>query len=112
MTVIGKIKESLIGKPLATKAITNERLTNLQGLAIFGSDAMSSTAYATEEILLVLAGAGALAAGLALPVALAIAGLILIVSISYRQVVYAHPEGGGVYSVARKNLGEFPSLLG
>lgn len=106
------LRERLLGKPLATAAIIHEKLTNMQGLAIFASDALSSTAYATDEILLVLAGAGISATFVSIPIAIAISLLILIVAISYRQVIYAYPQGGGVYSVARENLGEMPGLIG
>jgi len=102
----------LLGKPLSTKAIIHERLTNSQGLAIFASDALSSTAYATEEILLVLAGGGITALFLSVPISLAIGALILLVAFSYRQVIYAYPQGGGVYNVAKANLGELPALIG
>lgn len=107
-----KFREKFLGKPLATSAIAHEKLTNIQGLAIFGADSLSSTAYATEEILLVLATAGALATSISIPIAISIFGLILIVSISYHQVIHAYPQGGGVYNVASKNLGEYPALLG
>src|SRR3989344_2010052 len=107
-----KIKHYLLGKPLVTKAVSEERLTNAQGLAIFASDALSSTAYATEEILLVLAGGGLAAVFFSVPIAVVIGLLILLVSFSYHQVIHAYPQGGGVYNVARRNLGEFPSLLG
>lgn len=107
-----KIKNYLLGKPLATKAIALERLTNMQGLAIFGADPLSSTAYATEEILLVLATVGASASFISIPIAASIVGLIFIVAISYRQVIHAYPQSGGVYNVAQKNLGEYPALIG
>ena len=102
----------MIGKPLATAAIAHERLTNLQGLAIFGSDALSSTAYATEEILLVLAAGMASMSFISVYISIAIAVLIFVVAFSYRQVIYAYPQGGGVYNVAIKNLGEYPALTG
>lgn len=107
-----RLKKTFLGRPLATRAITHERLTNPQGLAIFGADALSSTAYATEEILLVLAAAGSAAFFVSIPIALVIAGLITLVSASYTQVIHAYPEGGGVYNVAQKNLGEYPALIG
>lgn len=107
-----KLREILIGKPLATAAIIYERLTNLQGLAIFGADALSSTAYATEEILLVLAAGMASLSFVSVYISIAIAILILIVAFSYRQVIYEYPQGGGVYNVAIKNLGEYPALVG
>lgn len=102
----------LLGKPLATKAIAHERLSNMQGLAIFGSDPLSSTAYATEEILLVLAVAGIGVTFSIVPIALVIILLIFLISFSYRQAIYAYPQGGGVYNVARENLGETPALVG
>lgn len=107
-----KIKRAILKDPLSTKAISHERLTNPQGLAIFSADPISSTTYATEEILLVLAAVGTAASYISIPMALAIVCLILIVVISYRQVIKAYPQGGGVYNVAKKNLGEFPALLG
>ncbi|MEK7067776.1 MAG: amino acid permease, partial [Patescibacteria group bacterium] len=110
--MLKNLLKKLLGEPLATTAITHERLTNLQGLAIFGADALSSTAYATEEILLVLATAGAALSTVSIPIALSIFGLILLVSISYHQVIHAYPQGGGVYNVAKKNLGEYPALIG
>lgn len=106
------LKTYVLGKPLTSRSAKEERLTNPQGLAIFGADALSSTAYATEEILLVLAGVGSIAFFVSIPIAIVIAVLILIVSVSYRQVMRAYPQGGGVYTVARQNLGEYPALLG
>lgn len=106
------LRERLLGKALATSAIAHERLTNMQGLAIFGADALSSTAYATEEILLVLATVGASLSYISIPIALSIFGLIVLVAISYHQVIHAYPQGGGVYNVASKNLGEYPALIG
>ena len=106
------LRRIFLGKPLPTKALRDERLTNRQALAVFGSDALSSTAYATEEILIVLVGLGALALSASLPISLAISGLVAIVALSYREVVHAYPQGGGVYNVAKANLGETPALLG
>ncbi|MBI2624918.1 MAG: APC family permease [Candidatus Nealsonbacteria bacterium] len=106
------IKRIFLGKPLATEDIDQEKLNNSNALAIFGSDALSSTAYATEEILLALALIGTAALSVAIPIALAISLLVLIVAFSYRQIVRAYPQGGGVYSVSKTNLGEFAGLLG
>jgi amino acid transporter len=94
----------LFGRPLSIHEEITERLSKAKALAIFSSDAISSSAYASEEILrvLVLAGAGALI--LSLPIAIAIAFLLTVVSISYRQEIYAYPSGGGDYAVARANL--------
>lgn len=89
-----KIRTFLIGEHLATKAILHERLTNPQGLAIFGSDALSSTAYATEEILRVVGTVGTAALFMTLPITFAIVALIFLIAFSYRQVIYAYPQGG------------------
>jgi amino acid transporter len=99
----------LIGQPIHSKRAAHERLGNIQALAVFASDAISSTAYATQEILLVLSVAGAAALHLALPVAIAIAVLLAIVTISYQQTIFAYPNGGGAYIVAKDNLGEIPA---
>ncbi|PYN71265.1 MAG: amino acid permease [Candidatus Rokuibacteriota bacterium] len=89
----------------------HERLGKSIALAVFSSDAMSSVAYATEEILLILVLAGAAAAHLANPIAVSIAGLLIIVAISYQQTIHAYPNGGGSYIVAHDNLGTVPGLV-
>jgi len=89
----------------------HERLGKSIALAVFSSDAMSSVAYATEEILLILVLAGAAAAHLANPIAVSIAGLLIIVAISYQQTIHAYPNGGGSYIVAHDNLGTAPGLV-
>jgi amino acid transporter len=99
----------LIGRPLQTADAPHQTIGRTVGLAVFASDALSSTAYATQEILVVLAAAGAIAFGLALPIALAIVALLAIVTISYEQTIHAYPGGGGAYIVARDNLGELPA---
>ncbi len=101
----------LLGRPIATEREGEERLSKLKALAVFSSDALSSSAYATEEIMriLVLAGAGALA--LTMPVALAIGVVLAIVVLSYRQTIAAYPSGGGSYIVASDNLGPFAGLV-
>jgi amino acid transporter len=99
----------LIGRPLQTADAPHQTIGRTVGLAVFASDALSSTAYATQEILVVLAAAGAIAFGLALPIALAIVVLLAIVTISYEQTIHAYPGGGGAYIVARDNLGELPA---
>jgi len=103
----------LFGRPLATAEEIGERLSKKQALAIFSSDAISSSAYATEEILraLLVAGVGIAALSLALPIAISIALLLAVVAISYRQVVVAYPSGGGSYSVSKANLGRVASLV-
>lgn len=110
--MLARLRHILLGAPLSTTVIKRERLTNAQGLAVLASDPLSSTAYATEEILIALASGGTALAFFSLPVAVVIAGLILLVSYSYRQVIHAYPQGGGVYNVARQNLGETAALTG
>lgn len=102
-----KLKRLLIGAPIASHHAQHEKLNVPLGLAVFSSDALSSTAYATDEILLALVGtAYATHAGVvSLPVAITIVALIAIVVISYREIIKAYPEGGGTYIVARENLG-------
>ncbi|HEY3283213.1 MAG TPA: APC family permease [Armatimonadota bacterium] len=100
-----ELKRVLIGKPLPTSRATHERLNNVQALAVFASDAVSSTAYATQEILLVLTTAGAAALGLSIPIALAITVLLAVITLSYQQTIFAYPTGGGAYLVCKDNLG-------
>ena len=106
----GKLKRALIGAPISTAQAAHERLTNVKALAVLSSDALSSVAYATEEILHVLLLAGLAALSLSLPIGAAIVALLLIVGISYRQTIKAYPAGGGSYIVAKDNLGELPAL--
>ncbi len=103
----------LVGRPLRTADLQDQAVSKPIGLAIFASDAMSSTAYATEEILIILSMAGVTAGilGMSVPIAIAIAILLAIVTISYRQTIYAYPKGGGAYIVARDNLGELPAQV-
>lgn len=96
----------LIGRPLPTADAPHQTIGKTVGLAVFASDALSSTAYATQEILFVLAAAGTIALRNAFPIALAIVGLLAVVTISYQQTIHAYPGGGGAYIVARDNLGE------
>jgi amino acid transporter len=108
------LKRLLLGRPLATVEQEHQRIPKTIGLAVFSSDAISSTAYATEEILFVTAvGASSLALGLdvLVPIAIAVALLLAIVCASYRQTIHAYPSGGGSYIVSRENLGETPSLV-
>ncbi len=99
----------LIGRPLPTADAPHETIGKLVGLAVFASDALSSTAYATQEILVILALAGAAAFDYAFPISIAIVVLMVIVVLSYEQTVHAYPSGGGAYIVARENLGEIPA---
>ena len=99
----------LIGRPLRTADAPHQAIGKALGLAVFASDALSSTGYATQEVLGVLAAAGAVAYGYVFPIALAIVILLAIVTVSYEQTVHAYPGGGGSYIVARDNLGELPA---
>ena len=105
------LKRMLLGRPIHTNEAGHQRLSNPVALAVFSSDALSSVAYATEEILLALAIAGAGALGIAWPISLAIATLLVIVAFSYRQTIKAYPSGGGAYIVAKENLGNAPGLV-
>ena len=105
------LKRWVVGPPMPLAQARHERLTKRVALAVFSSDALSSVAYATEEILLVLVLAGAAAAHLTVPIALSITALLVIVAISYQQTIYAYPSGGGSYIVARANLGTVPGLI-
>ena len=101
----------LFGRPLATADAPHQTIGKGLGLAVFASDALSSTAYATQEILLVLAAAGTAAFSYAFPIAGAIVVLLLIVAISYEQTIHAYPDGGGAYIVARDNLGQIAAQV-
>jgi amino acid transporter len=104
-------KRWLLGSPLETSRLAEERLSVPLALAVFASDALSSVAYATEEILLVLSTAGLAALNYSLPIAFIITGLLALLIASYRQTVLAYPDGGGSYLVARENLGTMPGLV-
>jgi amino acid transporter len=105
------LKRWLVGNPIKTAHAAHERLSKSLALAIFSSNSISSVAYATEEILLVLILAGTAALAWSIPVSLAILFLVIVLTISYRQIIYEYPEGGGAYIVARSNLGEMPALI-
>jgi amino acid transporter len=99
----------VIGNPLATSEAPHQTISKIIGLAVFASDALSSTAYATQEIMVILAAAGAGALGYVFPISMAIVLLMVIVTVSYEQTIHAYPGGGGAYIVARDNLGELPA---
>src|SRR5579859_4736 len=112
----GRFSQSLrrrfIGLPLATEQLAHERLTKVKALAVFSSDALSSVAYATEEILYILVGAASIGIASALiPISIGIVILLAIVAISYRQTIRAYPNGGGSYIVAHNELGVWPGLI-
>src|SRR5262245_8734098 len=108
---IGTLKKVFVGRPLPTAQARHERLSKRTALAVFASDALSSVAYATEEILLILAAAGAAALAFTIPIGIAISILIAVVASSYRQTILAYPQGGGAYIVTKDNLGTLPSLV-
>ncbi len=105
------VRRLLIGPPIPTAHEVHERLSKVKALAVFSSDALSSVAYATEEIMRVLILAGTAALALTLPISLAIVVLIAIVVTSYQQTIRAYPRGGGSYIVASDNLGRLPGLV-
>ena len=105
-------KRVVVGKPLASSELGHQRLGKLVGLAVFSSDAVASTAFASEEILQVLVPAvGAAAIGYLLPISIVVVVLLVIVVASYRQTIFAYPGGGGSYIVSRENLGTSPALV-
>ncbi len=109
--LVERVRHVLFGRRLSIHEEANERLSKKKALAIFSSDPISSSAYATEEILRVLVLAGAAVLLVSLPIAIAVAVLLTVVSLSYRQIVRAYPSGGGDYAVARRNLPRMASLI-
>jgi amino acid transporter len=111
-SVYSTVKRVLVGRPLATSASLHERVSNPVGLAIFSSDAVASSAFATQEILHVLVPvAGMAALGYLTPMSLLVVALLAIVVFSYRQTIHAYPNGGGSYIVSKDNLGTMPGLV-
>jgi len=111
LSMLSKVKSVLIGTPLPTQQLGEKRLNKVRALAAFSPDALSSIAYANQEIYLGLVVAGAAGLRLAWPIGIAIIGILVIVAISYNQTVHAYPSGGGSYIVARANLGTMPGLV-
>ncbi|MDQ1477887.1 MAG: hypothetical protein QOE62_3116 [Actinomycetota bacterium] len=112
--MFGLVKRLLVGRPLSSAQMEEQKIPKTIALAVYSSDALSSTAYATEEILFVVAvGGSSVALGLSklVPIAIVVAVLLAIVIVSYRQVIFAYPDGGGAYVVSRENLGEYPGLV-
>ncbi|WP_028400317.1 APC family permease [Ectobacillus panaciterrae] len=105
------LKRFLIGKPLKSTELGEQKLTKLKALAILSSDALSSVAYGTEQILLVLATVGTIAFWYSLPIAVGVLILLVALILSYRQIIYTYPHGGGAYVVSRSNLGINPGLI-
>ena len=109
--MFNKIKYFLVGSPLPSEMIEGKRLNKVRALAAFSPDALSSIAYANQEIFLGLAVAGAAGLSYQFPIAVGITILLLIVALSYAQTIKAYPNGGGSYIVARENLGTYPGLV-
>lgn len=103
------VQSWLIGRPLATADAPNQTIGKMVGLAVFSSDAMSSVAYGPQELMTILIVAGSDALHLALPIVIAIAALLFVLTFSYEQTIHAYPSGGGAYIVSRDNLGELPA---
>src|SRR3954469_23498036 len=101
-----RLKRIILGEPLSNQMASHERIPKWKALAVLSSDALSSVAYATEEILIPLAAFSTAAIALSLPIALMIGFLLLVVTLSYRQTIDAYPSGGGAYIVAKENLGQ------
>ncbi len=112
-SALGRLRRILFGRALPTSGAGHQKLPVFLALPIFSSDALSSNAYATEAILSVLLGSAILTSNLhfALPIGFGICALLIVVVLSYRQVIFAYPEGGGAYPVSRDNLGTVPSLV-
>ena len=109
--VLSQLKRFVVGQPIPSQRAHHERFSRVTGLAVLSSDALSSVAYATEEILRVLIVVGVSALSFANPIALVIATILAVVVFSYRQTIHAYPGGGGAYIVARDNLGETAALV-
>ncbi|HEV2644282.1 MAG TPA: APC family permease [Candidatus Elarobacter sp.] len=110
-TPLTRLKRLLVGRPLATERLEHERLNKKTALAVLSSDAISSVAYATEQILFVLAILGGAALSFVVPISFVIVGLLVLVGLSYRQTIFAYPNGGGSYTVASENLGTMAGLV-
>jgi amino acid transporter len=104
-------KRALVGDPISSEQAHHERLNKKTALAVFSSDALSSVAYSTEAILLVLLAAGSMSIGYLVPIVIGITILLAILTLSYRQTIHAYPSGGGAYIVAKDNLGTQPGLV-
>jgi amino acid transporter len=107
----GQVKRLIVGAPIPSRLAHHERFSRITGLAVLSSDALSSVAYATEEILRVLMIGGVAALSLVTPIGAVIAAVMVVVVFSYRQTIHAYPSGGGAYIVSKDNLGRTPSLI-
>jgi len=109
--LLSRLRYLLLGSPLPTKELSHKRLNKVRALAAFSPDALSSIAYANQEIYLGLLVAGSAGLALSLPIGMAIVGVLTIVALSYYQTIHGYPTGGGSYIVARENLGTVPGLV-
>jgi amino acid transporter len=109
--MVSKVKRLLIGRPMKSEELENEKLSKIKALAVLSSDALSSVAYGTEQILIVLIAVGFSAIWYSIPISLAVLGLLAILILSYRQTIFAYPMGGGAYIVAKENLGVPTGLM-
>ncbi|AJS60957.1 APC family permease [Paenibacillus sp. IHBB 10380] len=109
--MVSKVKRLLIGRPMKSNELDSEKLSKFKALAVLSSDALSSVAYGTEQILIVLMAAGFTAVWYSLPISLAVLGLLAILILSYRQTIFSYPMGGGAYIVAKDNLGVSTGLM-
>ncbi len=109
--VFSAVKRFLIGRPLKSTELGDQKLNKTKALAILSSDALSSVAYGPEQVLLVLVTIGATALWYSLPIAIGVLILLIALILSYRQIIFAYPHGGGAYVVSKENLGENPGLV-
>jgi amino acid transporter len=109
--LFSKIKNIFIGNPLTMDMLEEERIPKWKALAVLSSDALSSVAYATEEVLIPLSLFAVAAMAWSIPMAIGVAVLLMIITLSYQQTISAYPHGGGAYTVARENLGETAGLV-
>ena len=109
--MLSRLWHALIGSPLSTQDSAHKKLNKVRALAAFSPDALSSIAYANQEIFLALVAAGSAGLAFSFPVGVCIVALLLMVAASYYQTIHAYPSGGGSYVVARTNLGVLPGLV-
>lgn len=110
-TMVSKVKRLLIGRPMKSNELDHEKLSKVKALAVLSSDALSSVAYGTEQILIVLVAAGFTAIWYSLPIALAVLGLLAILILSYRQTIFAYPQGGAPILLPKPISGFIPACL-
>lgn len=109
--MVSRVKRLFIGRPMKSEELGEEKLSKLKALAVLSSDALSSVAYGTEQILLVLMTVGVAALWYSIPISVAVLGLLTILILSYRQTIFNYPAGGGAYIVAKDNLGLSTGLM-